>query len=370
MAINKTVAGSFSVDYRDQFKKRHLKTFKRKAAAVAFEKQVLHEVATREYVQPSSETVKDIAAKWLERKHEAGTYKRGSLESWRNHVQRFINVELGHLKVRDVDIEAIEKAAAAWAERTSPGTANKIMTTLVAVLDLAKRYRLVKENPAHSAERLKLATADEDQGEVTADQVYDKAELGRLIAATEPGSRDRVFVMVLALTGLRIGEALALTWPAIDLKGGRLQVLFNLADSAKGEEPTLETPKTASSRRTLALPPELLTELRVWKLKCPKSERELVFATEEGKPYHRKSAGKMLDRAIKKAQLEKRLTPHGLRHTFASLLLADGIPAPEVGSYLGHRDCGVTLKVYAHFVRRETGALRNLASSILAEGQR
>lgn len=77
----------------------------------------------------------------------------------------------------------------------------------------------------------------------------------------------------------------------------------------------------------------------------------------------------MLDRAIAEVEMKKRLTPHGLRHTFASLLLADGVPVPEVSAYVGHEDCGVTLKIYAHFVREETQAVQNLASSILAGGQ-
>jgi len=175
--------------------------------------------------------------------------------------------------------------------------------------------------------------------------------------------------MVPALLGLRIGEVLALTWPAIDLKAGKAEIVLNLADAGKGNEPLFQSPKTKSSRRALALPQELIRELKVWKLKCPTSERDLVFATEEGRPIHRKSASKILDRAIGAAKLEKRLTPHGLRHTFASLLLADGIPAPEVSAYLGHKDCGVTLKIYAHFVREETGAMHNLASSIFAGGQ-
>ncbi len=248
-------------------------------------------------------------------------------------------------------------------------TVNKVLTTLTAVLDLAKRYKLIKENPAREAERLKLATADEDSIEVTPDKVYNKAELKKLIEATEPGSRDRLLIMVPALLGLRIGEVLALTWPAIDLKAGKVDIVLNLADAGKGNDPLFQSPKTKSSRRALALPQELIRELKVWKLKCPTSEQNLVFATEEGTPIHRKSASKILDRAIGAAKLEKRLTPHGLRHTFASLLLADGIPAPEVSAYLGHKDCGVTLKIYAHFVREETGAMHNLASSIFAGGQ-
>ena len=160
----------------------------------------------------------EIAEKWHERKVQAGTYKRASLTHWKNHVDNFISAELGSLKVSQLDIEAIEKAAAAWAERTSPKTSNTIITTLAAILDLAKRYKLIRENPAHSAERLKLAVEDEDSGEVTPDKVYNKGELKKLFEATEPGSRDRLLVMVPALLGLRIGEVLGLAWPAIDFK--------------------------------------------------------------------------------------------------------------------------------------------------------
>ena len=89
------------------------------------------------------------------------------------------------------------------------------------------------------------------------------------------------------------------------------------------------------------------------------------YSTEEGKPYRRKTASNVLDRAIAQADI-KRLTPHGLRHTFASLLLEDGVPVSEVSYLLGHKDSYVTLKVYTHFVRKETRAVQNLAASIMA----
>jgi integrase len=370
--VKKTKAGTYKVSFRDPTKasgakdRRTQKTFRTLAAARAFERKVRTQIKEGEYIPPTNETVKEIAAKWHKLKVDAGTYKRSSIENWRVHIEKHINPALGNLKIRQLTVEAIEEGARKWQETTSPKTANKMLTTLTAVLDLAKRYRLIKDNPARDAERLKLATADEDSGEVTPDKVYTKAEIRKIIEATEQGSRDRVFVMILALLGLRIGEALALMWPAIDLKAGDLDVRYNLADAGKGNEPLFQAPKTKSSRRSLSLPQELIHELRVWKLKCPKSERELVFTTEEGRPIDRKSASKMLDRAIKKAELEKRLTPHGLRHTFASLLLADGVPVPEVAAYLGHKDCSITLKVYAHFVREETQAMHNLAASILA----
>jgi len=195
---------------------------------------------------------------------------------------------------------------------------------------LAKRYKHVKDNPAKEAERLKVATEHEEDIEVSPDEVYSKAELYKLINATEPETPDRLLVMVPALTGLRIGEVLGLTWPTVDLKARKLHVRSNLADSDKGLEPVLQPPKTKTSRRTLDIPVELIPELKVWKLKCPKSEQDLVFATEEAKPYRRKTASNALDRAIVQADI-KRLTPHHLSspQPFPVLIQA-GRQQPEI----------------------------------------
>lgn len=125
------------------------------------------------------------------------------------------------------------------------------------------------------------------------------------------------------------------------------------------------SPKSKSSRRTLDLPQELARELKIWKLKCPPSEDDLVFATIEGKPLHRKLAMQILDRAITAAEV-KRLTLHKLRHTFASLLISRNVPITKVSRLLGHRDSVITLKVYAHFIEDKKNDVQDLASSILS----
>ena len=70
-----------------------------------------------------------------------------------------------------------------------------------------------------------------------------------------------------------------------------------------------------------------------WKLKCPLSEQDLVFATMEGKPLHGKAAMQVMDMAIEAAEV-KRLTLHKPRHTFASLLLSRGVAIPKVSTLL------------------------------------
>jgi integrase len=120
------------------------------------------------------------------------------------------------------------------------------------------------------------------------------------------------------------------------------------------------------------MPRELTHELKLWKLRCPPSEHDLVFTTLASGFIHRKNAGKVFDRIIEQANENrekqdhvKRLTFHKLRHTFASLLLSKGKDIAEVSRLLGHSDCAITLKVYSHFVPRKTTTMQDLASSIL-----
>ena len=95
----------------------------------------------------------------------------------------------------------------------------------------SKPTKWIKDKPAEEAERVKVATEHEEDMDVTPDKVYSRTEIRKLIDATEPESRERLMLMVPALTGLRIGEVLGLTWSAVDLKSGKLRVISNLADT-------------------------------------------------------------------------------------------------------------------------------------------
>src|SRR5262245_37941596 len=138
MAINKNAAGTWTVDFRDQHRRRIRRTFDIYKEAVGFDKDVLAQVEKREYVKPSDKTVTAVSEEWYQRKIDAGTYRRATLVDYRNHVENYIKPQLGTPKVRDIDIEQIEKAAAAWGKKVSPKMVNKVLTTLTSILALAK----------------------------------------------------------------------------------------------------------------------------------------------------------------------------------------------------------------------------------------
>jgi integrase len=368
MAIKKTVAGTFCVDYRDQDGRRFRKTFDRLDDARQFNKQTQGDISKGDFIAPSDVTVKDIADAWHKRKVDAAGYRPATLGNWRTHIDKYIVPSLGELRIQQVGIEQVENAAAEWGRMTSSNTANKVLTTLAAVFKLAQRYGPLqgKANAAELAERLKISNDDEKGEQVTPECVYSSHELKKLINATEQGSLERVLLMVPALTGLRIGEVLGLQWSAVDLKANKLHVRTNLVDVGKANGGrAIRSPKSVSSRRVIDLPQELAKELKVWKLACPPSEQDLVFSTFEGKPLHRKFATQILDAAITAAEV-KRLTLHKLRQTFASLLLSRNVPITKVTRLLGHRDSTITLKVYSHFVEDKKNDVQDLATGILS----
>jgi len=109
-------------------------------------------------------------------------------------------------------------------------------------------------------------------------------------------------------------------------------------------------PKSKAPRRKIDLAPELVHELNKWKLACPKGESDLIFPTEEGTP---ENAANLLYRrffpALRRAGLE-RMRFHNLRHTYASLLIAQGEHPKYIQSQLGHSSINVTMDIYGHLM--------------------
>ena len=169
--------------------------------------------------------------------------------------------------------------------------------------------------------------------------------------------RGRSMYMIAALalsTGMRRGELLGLRWQDVDLNSGTLRVVQSLEQTKAGLR--FKAPKTKHGRRTIALPPSIVAELRThWKQqqeqrlalglgKAP--ETALVFPTRDGKPRSPGALTKEWTRAMKEADMK--VTLHALRHTHASSLIAAGVDVLTISRRLGHASPTITLGVYGH----------------------
>ena len=174
--------------------------------------------------------------------------------------------------------------------------------------------------------------------------------------------------MALAL-GLRQGEALGLRWQDIDLDNGSLRVAVTLQKLPKQPYQLVE-PKTRLSRRTLPLTPTLAAQVRAHRTRQREERLQagadwqgqewgLVFTTPQGSPVNKFELLKVYKRHLDRAELPT-LRFHDLRHSCASLLMAQGVHPRVVMEILGHSTITLTMNTYSHVLpsaQRDAAAL-------------
>ncbi len=209
----------------------------------------------------------------------------------------------------------------------------------------------IKTGKIRSANPFQQIIFPKNNTEVDPTPFLEVEELTELLQAMEGTPRWYTFFTLLAFTGLRRGEALALTWDDVDLIRGLLTVDKTLT-VGPGNVPYVSDTKTKAGKRTIRLDPGTVSKLTHWKEICPPSERRLLFPTSKGgyasltKPYT------FLKDTLKKTSIKKPITIHSFRHTHCSLLFESGWTIKEVQDRLGHKDMKTTTDIYLHVTEK------------------
>lgn len=179
----------------------------------------------------------------------------------------------------------------------------------------------------------------------------------RVLVESLRDHRHEAIVLLALGAGLRASEVLGLRWADVDLETGIIRVR-QLVRHTKGGSYIFTQPKTDSSLRTVRAPAMLLDALRRHRARQIEQRlqagarwlgHDLVICTAVGAPLWRVALiPKILMPALRRAGLPTNVRFHDLRHSFASLLLAQGVPIKTVSEALGHSSAAVTLGIYAH----------------------
>jgi integrase len=234
--------------------------------------------------------------------------------------------------------------------RPSARTVQYIHAVLRSALQQAMREELIARNVARIVE-----TPTVESKEV---RPLDAAEVRLLLKTAQP-HRLYALWLLLVSTGLRRGEALGLTWADINLAAGTLRVRRNVQRIRR--ELIFGTPKTTRSVRTISLPKHCVRALTTHRAQQEREQKVagakwqptpghptgLVFTTVTGRVTDPRSLNRMLTILCRDAKV-RRVRVHDLRHTCASLLLAQGVDARTIMETLGHSTITMTLDTYAH----------------------
>ena len=245
-------------------------------------------------------------------------------------------------------------------------TVNYIHTILHRALKDAVRWSRLARNPADAA--------DPPRGGANSDGVHawDATTLRSFLEASR-ASNDRLHGLwvLLATTGMRRGEALGVRWSDIDLDTGRLCVLQTI--TLVGSKVNIGEPKTSKGRRSIALDDGTVAVLRSHRT-LMLEERLLVGPdfSAEGFAFHYPDGSYLRPDAISGQFLRRvkryglpRLTLHGLRHTWATLALEQGIHPRVVQERLGHSTIAITLGIYSHVAPTLHDEAAQLVASLL-----
>jgi integrase len=173
------------------------------------------------------------------------------------------------------------------------------------------------------------------------DRIASPAEAASLLTALP--DEDRALWAAAMYAGLRRGELMALRWEDIDLAAGLLRVERGW-DMVEGPI----APKTALGRRTVPIASVLRFHLAAHRLRCAWPDG-LVFGQSESRPFYPEGVGRRAQSLWKRAKLAP-ITLHECRHTFASLMIAAGVNAKALSTYMGHANISITLDRYGHLM--------------------
>jgi integrase len=259
-----------------------------------------------------------------------------------------------HVRLRDGTLKVVEGTPGGYA----PRTLQRLRGTLAAILEFAVDEGRLQRNPERLIPKLRR--------QLPPPQAWNLAESRRFLAALSGHPYEALLRFSLE-TGARRGELLGLRWDDVDLDNARCQLrrIRRAVAAARAIGPM-----KSRREREVDLTPRLVWLLRKQKarLSLPRqtggagAERSLsksniaqpspwVFPGLDGNPLGPTAVARHLDRLIREVGLP-RVTPHGLRHTLAGLLIEAGHDPMEVAQQLGHANPAITLGLYSQGFRR------------------
>ena len=305
-----------------------------------------------EALSQSVELCADFFDKWLTTAVKPRIRER-SYELYQATVNRYILPTLGSRRLADVkplDIQHLY--AKLLADGLTANTINSIHARLHNAFDQAVRWELIRQNPVALVSPPRMTKPEM--------KALDREQAKAFLTAARENARYFPAFFFALSTGCRPEEYFAVKWSDIDWQTGTITIQRALWWRKKKQGWVFTEPKTKAARRTIPLGKALMDVLKDWK-RSQAEERlkagsewqnhDLVFTKRTGRPLDLCTTSEAFKAALKSAELPKDFRLYDLRHTCASLLMAEGLNPKIVSERLGHANISITLGIYSHVAK-------------------
>jgi integrase len=311
-----------------------------------------------------------LTEQWMPRKRRQVRATTAYRYAW--FVDRYIVPAIGDIPLRRLRFDHLETFYGELAttggqhrQGLAPKTVLEVHMIVRAALDLALRRELIGRNIADNA-HLRPSRS----GKAVA-RIWTEGELAGFL---DVASTHRLYpaLHLAAHTGMRRGEIAGLKWLDLDTRANRLSIRRTL--QCVGGTATEFGPKTRTSRRTVELDAATVALLQRWRQKLdtdalPAGIDDWMFCNTAGRYLNPQSISQLFDRIIARTDIP-RVRFHDLRHTHASLLIADGEDVKVVSERLGHAHPSFTIHTYQHLVPGMSAAAAERFAKLIANAVR
>ena len=324
--------------------KRTSRSAKTEREALEIKRQLEAEQRDGRDLTTKQPTLAQFAATWLEDVIKPNR-RATTHDNYEVTLRAYVLPMLGKHKLAALTPALLQRWANQLAQQRAPGTVHGAHARLHALLNVAVAWRYIASNPAEHVELPPLTQSRASAYTVKEAQIL-LASLGEWRLAT--------LMWVLVLLGLRKGEALGLAWRNLDWEAATLEISQQV-QQVNGKTRLSPTTKTATSRRVLPIPPQLLERLREhWREQQEEihlrgddwKEHGLIFPSEVGTPIGPRNFNEAWKLACARAKL-RHIRVHDLRHTCATLLAEQGVGIEVRAKLLGHSAASITAE-YTH----------------------
>lgn len=332
-----------------------------------------------EFSEQSRVAFRTYALEWVERYHGRGGrngFRETTRADYRSALERWVfesrgedgritgffgdRIRLAEVTPRHVAefVGWLTRQTGAGGQPLSDSTIRNILNPVRACLATAVREGLIRSNPTHGVALPHRPRVEEEEPEDH--RALTREQLATFLAVVHP--RHRLMFELIAATGLRVGEVLALQWKHVRIDGDRPVVRVRRTASQRGG---FNPPKSRHGRRDVPLDAALVSALRRWRAETEwPGDEDLVFPSGRGTVLQYSN---VLRRVVKPA-MEEAGAPwagfHSLRHSFASLHIQRGTNIKQLSRLMGHHSPSFTLDTYVHLLDEGVGAPLALAEEL------